>query len=54
MIGPLLVLDEATSALDMVAERKILAALADLRDEKTIIVIAHRETALQFCDSSSS
>jgi ATP-binding cassette, subfamily B, bacterial PglK len=46
----LLILDEATSALDMVAERKILAALADLRDEKTIIVIAHRETALQFCD----
>jgi len=47
--APLLVLDEATNALDEATEAKVLSALfAD--SDRTIIVIAHRASALQRCD----
>jgi ABC-type multidrug transport system fused ATPase/permease subunit len=47
--APLLILDEATNALDEETEAKILAGLfAD--KAKTIIVIAHRPSALDHCD----
>ena len=45
--------DEATSALDSHTEREINAALQDLSDthkELTMIIIAHRESSLTFCD----
>lgn len=45
-----LVLDEATSALDTVTERDILNTLADLKREKTIIMIAHRLATIQAAD----
>ncbi|MFQ5401329.1 MAG: ABC transporter ATP-binding protein [Anaerolineae bacterium] len=38
----LLIFDEATSALDSESERLIQAALARIRQERTVIVIAHR------------
>ena len=45
--------DEATSALDSNTEQEINAALQELSDthkELTMIIIAHRETSLTFCD----
>ncbi|MCL6682697.1 ABC transporter ATP-binding protein [Sphingomonas alba] len=47
--APLLVLDEATNALDEAMEEQVLSNLfAD--KERTIIVIAHRLSALKHCD----
>jgi ATP-binding cassette, subfamily B, bacterial PglK len=45
-----LVMDEATSALDSETEREIIEEIARLKGEKTMIVIAHRLTTLQYCD----
>lgn len=45
--------DEATSALDNNTEQEINAALQELSDthkELTMIIIAHRESSLTFCD----
>ena len=45
--------DEATSALDSNTEQEINAALQELSDshkELTMIIIAHRESSLGFCD----
>ncbi len=47
----ILVLDEATSALDMETERDLMKALQNLRNDITILMIAHRLHALQGCDS---
>jgi ABC-type bacteriocin/lantibiotic exporter with double-glycine peptidase domain len=47
--APLLILDEATNALDEAMEEQVLSSLfAD--KERTIIVIAHRPSALKHCD----
>jgi ABC-type multidrug transport system fused ATPase/permease subunit len=45
-----LVLDEATSALDNITERVVMEAISSLRDEKTVILIAHRLTTVRDCD----
>jgi len=45
-----LVFDEATSALDAETEKEFIEAVAPLKNWKTIIVIAHRESALAICD----
>jgi ABC-type multidrug transport system fused ATPase/permease subunit len=45
--------DEATSALDSRTEQEINTALQELSDthkELTMIIIAHRESSLTFCD----
>jgi ATP-binding cassette subfamily B protein len=39
---PILVLDEATSALDTISERRVQAAIADARQDRTVILVAHR------------
>jgi ABC-type multidrug transport system fused ATPase/permease subunit len=46
-----LVLDEATSALDNATERAVMAAVANLGRAKTIIMIAHRLSTVQRCDT---
>jgi HlyD family secretion protein len=46
----LLILDEATSALDTAAEGEIAETLDLLRPNRTILVIAHRTSALRHCD----
>ena len=47
----LLILDEATSALDEITESKILRALFESKSQnKTIIFITHRLSALKYCD----
>jgi ATP-binding cassette subfamily B protein len=43
---PVLILDEATSALDTISERCVQRALAEARDDRTIIVVAHRLSTL--------
>jgi ABC-type multidrug transport system fused ATPase/permease subunit len=47
----LLVLDEATAALDNKTERDVTTAIEHLRGRKTLIVIAHRLSTVQRCDS---
>ena len=47
----ILVLDEATAAMDTMTERKIQAALAELRQGRTIISIAHRLSTLRDADT---
>jgi ABC-type multidrug transport system fused ATPase/permease subunit len=46
-----LVMDEATSALDNITERVLIDAIERLRGDKTLIMIAHRLTTVQHCDT---
>ena len=46
----LLVLDEATSALDIATEAKLLEALRGLAGKLTMVVAAHRLSAVANCD----
>jgi ABC-type multidrug transport system fused ATPase/permease subunit len=46
----LLILDEATSALDVTTEAKLLNALRSLSGKLTMIVVAHRLSAVANCD----
>jgi ATP-binding cassette, subfamily B, bacterial PglK len=46
-----LIFDEATSALDNQTEKKIMQQIAQLKDNQTIFIIAHRLTTLKQCDS---
>lgn len=45
-----LILDEATSALDNDTEREVQAALAELKQGRTTLTIAHRLSTLEECD----
>ena len=47
----ILVLDEATSALDNDTEKAFIDALKILHGKLTIIMVAHRLTTVQNCDS---
>jgi ATP-binding cassette, subfamily B, bacterial PglK len=46
----LLVMDEATASLDVMAEREITSALHELEGSMTLVIIAHRRSALDGCD----
>ena len=46
----MLILDEATSALDVATEAKLLEALRSLTGKLTMVVAAHRLTAVANCD----
>jgi ATP-binding cassette, subfamily B, bacterial PglK len=48
--GNILIFDEATSALDDQTEQQIMQQIAQLKNEKTIFIIAHRLTTLKECD----
>lgn len=45
-----LVLDEATSALDDATEASVMAAIRELGDDVTVLMIAHRLSTLKSCD----
>jgi subfamily B ATP-binding cassette protein MsbA len=45
--APLLILDEATSALDAESESLVQAALANLMQDRTVLVIAHRLSTIR-------
>lgn len=47
----ILIMDEATSALDNITERHVVNSIEKLRGDKTIIMIAHRLTTVQRCDT---
>ena len=44
-----LVLDEATSALDVDTERGVMEAVRTLQGDKTILIVAHRLSTIQYC-----
>ncbi len=46
----IIILDEATSSLDNLTEYEIVECINNLRGDKTIIVVAHRESTLKYCD----
>lgn len=46
---PILLLDECTSALDEETEERLLQNLRAMTD-KTVVIITHRQAALQICD----
>ena len=43
-------MDEATSALDNESEQLIAKSIAELKNRKTIIMIAHRNTTIKNAD----
>ena len=47
----ILVLDEATSALDDATEKQIMDEIYDISGDKTLIIIAHRLSTLDRCDT---
>jgi len=46
----IIIMDEATSALDNETEHEVIHSIKKLHGVKTLIVIAHRLTTLQYCD----
>ena len=48
--APILILDEATSASDPENQMEIDRAIGNLCQGKTVIVVAHRLSALKMCD----
>ncbi|MGG3806581.1 ABC transporter ATP-binding protein [Metabacillus fastidiosus] len=46
----ILILDEATSALDIATEEKIMKNLENIRENKTIIIVAHRLSTIENSD----
>jgi len=47
----LLIMDEATSALDNKTEHAIISTIEKLKGTKTLIIIAHRLTTIEHCDT---
>jgi len=43
------VLDEATSGLDAETEREIVESFRDIARDRTLIVVAHRRSTLEYC-----
>jgi ABC-type bacteriocin/lantibiotic exporter with double-glycine peptidase domain len=49
--APIILFDEATSALDPATEAEIFKSLASAGQGKTILMVAHRASAVAFCDN---
>jgi ABC-type bacteriocin/lantibiotic exporter with double-glycine peptidase domain len=45
-----LVLDEATSSLDTPTEHGVMQAVQALQGSKTVIIVAHRLSTVEYCD----
>ena len=48
--APVILFDEATSSLDPATEATVLDSLATAAHGKTVIIVAHRESAIAACD----
>jgi ATP-binding cassette subfamily C protein len=46
----ILILDEATAALDNDTERRLMAAIEQVRANRTLIMVAHRLSSIRNCD----
>ena len=46
----IIILDEATSALDEESEQMIKLTMKELKGQKTLLIISHRPTMLQYAD----
>ena len=46
----LLIMDEATSALDTLTEKQVMDAVQRIREDKTVVMIAHRLSTVRNCD----
>jgi ABC-type multidrug transport system fused ATPase/permease subunit len=46
----ILVLDEATSSLDVETEKEVMKSINAFHNSKTIIIVAHRLSTVQYCD----
>ena len=46
----ILIFDEATSALDSNTETEIIEDLKKMKGDKTIILVSHKKSTLQYCD----
>ena len=46
----ILIFDESTSSLDLETERQIVQDISQMKVNKTIILISHRESTLKHCD----
>ena len=49
--APIIIFDEATSYLDPITEAEILKSLTNATKEKTVIMVAHRPSVGEFCDT---
>jgi ATP-binding cassette subfamily B protein len=47
---PILILDEGTSALDNISERSVQRAIDTAREDRTVVLVAHRLTTLRDAD----
>jgi ABC-type multidrug transport system fused ATPase/permease subunit len=47
----ILILDEFTNQLDNVTENKILSTINNLKKEKTIIIVSHKNEPMKLCDT---
>ncbi len=48
--APLMLLDESTSNLDSLNEAAILRALGEEREDKTVILVSHRQSTMRIAD----
>ena len=48
--APLLIFDEATSELDGVSEAEIQKSIAEMRGERTVVMVAHRRSTIRAAD----
>ena len=46
----ILVLDEATSSLDTETEHGVMQAVQALQGDKTVVIVAHRLSTVEYCD----
>ncbi|MCX7035506.1 MAG: ABC transporter ATP-binding protein [Proteobacteria bacterium] len=44
------IMDEATSALDSTTEDEVMATVAGLRDQATVVLVAHRASTIRYAD----
>ena len=45
-----LVLDESTAGLDFDAEQRVLTTLAELKQNRIVLVVSHHQSVMEFCD----